>query len=211
MNSHKGATAGFFLTLLTATLTYIQQDLPAQAQDINPQLTEATAFFNRLAHESNNPLIAGLARESLVKLRNDAPKRQVVVPLMEQPDTSLVVPTLINGKVMATFLVDTGASYTVITPRMAEKLGIVITRETPRVSLLTANGPLKAPLVTLKNISIGQVVVPEVSAVVQELGNGDDLLLSGLLGMNFFKDMDITLKEDQLILGIRQPRQTSMR
>jgi clan AA aspartic protease (TIGR02281 family) len=211
MNSHKGATAGFFLTLLTATLTYIQQEIPAEAQDVNPQLNEATAFFNRLAQESNNPLIASLARESLSKLRSDAPVRRVVVPLMEQPDTSLVVPTLIDGKVMATFLVDTGSSYTVITPRMASKLGIVITRETPRVSLLTANGPITAPLVKLKNISIGQVNVPEVNAVVQELGGGDDLLLSGLLGMNFFHGMDITLKEDQLILGIRDTNKTSMK
>lgn len=211
MNNHKGATAGFFLTLLTATLTYIQQDIPAEAQDINPQLNEATVFFNRLAQESTNPLIVSLARESLSKLHNDGPVHQVVVPLMEQPDTSLVVPTLINGKVMATFLVDTGSSYTVITPGMASKLGIVITGETPRVSLLTANGPITAPLVTLKNISIGQVNVPEVSVVVQELGDGDDILLSGLLGMNFFQGMDITLKEDQLILGIRDANRTSMK
>lgn len=211
MNNHKGATAGFFLTLLTATLTYIQQEIPAEAQDVNPQLSEATAFFNRLSMESDNPLIATLARESLSKLRNEAPLRKVVVPLMEQPDTSLVVPTLIDGKVMATFLIDTGSSYTVITPRMASKLGVVITKDTPRVSLLTANGPVTAPLVKLKNISIGQVSVSDVSVVVQDLGGGDDLLLSGLLGMNFFQGMELTLKADKLILGIRDSNKTSMK
>jgi clan AA aspartic protease (TIGR02281 family) len=211
MNNRKGATAGLFLTLMTATLTYMQQDALAESPSVNPQLREATAFFNQLARESNNPLIASLARDSLSRLQASAPMRRVVVPLMEQPDTSLVVPALIDSKVMATFLVDTGASYTVITPRMASKLGIAITRETPRISLLTANGPVTAPIVTLHNLSIGQVNVPEVQAVVQELGNGDDLLLSGLLGMNFFKGMDITLKEDQLILGIRDAHQTSMK
>ncbi len=211
MNNHKGATAGLFLTLMTATLTYMQQDAMAESPSVNPQLREATAFFNQLARESNNPLIASLARDSLSRLQSSAPMRRVVVPLMEQPDTSLVVPALIDSKVMATFLVDTGASYTVITPRMASKLGIAVTRETPRISLLTANGPVTAPIVTVHNLSIGQVNVPEVQAVVQELGNGDDLLLSGLLGMNFFKGMDITLKEDQLILGIRDTHQTSMK
>jgi clan AA aspartic protease (TIGR02281 family) len=211
MNCHKGVTAGFFMTLLTATLTYIQQEIPANAQDINPQLNEATVFFNRLARESNNPLIASLARESLSRLQGSSPIRRVVVPLLEQPDTSLAVPTLIEGKVMATFLIDTGSSYTVITPRLAQKLGVVVSPETQRVSLLTANGPITAPMVRLKNISIGQVNVPEVNVVIQDLGNGDDILLSGLLGMNFFQGMDITLKEDQLILGIRENQRTSMK
>lgn len=212
MNSPKCATAGLMMTLLAATLTYLQQEVPAQAQDVSPQLSEATLFFNRLANESSNPLIASLARESLDKLQgNRAIRRQVVVPLLEQPDTSLAVPALIDGKVMATFLLDTGSSYTVITPRLAAKLGVAITPETPRISLVTANGPIKAPLVKLRNISIGQVNVPEINVVVQELGNGDDLLLSGLLGMNFFQGMDITVKEDQLILGVRDQRHTSMK
>ncbi|WP_373533251.1 TIGR02281 family clan AA aspartic protease [Vampirovibrio sp.] len=211
MNNRQSATAGFFLMVLTATLTAIQQQIPANAQDVNPQLSEATLFFNRLASESHNPLIANLARESLYKLKNNAPVRQVIVPLLEQADTSLVVPTLIEGKVMASFLVDTGSSYTVITPRLAQKLGVVISKDTPKVPLITANGPITAPLITLKNISIGQVNVPEVSVVVQELGNGDDMVLSGLLGMNFFQGMDITLKEDQLILGIRENPRTSMK
>jgi hypothetical protein len=42
---------------------------------------------------------------------------------------------------------------------------------------------------------------------VQEIGNGDDLLLSGLLGMNFFQGMDLTVKEDQLIIVLRDNKQ----
>lgn len=211
MNCQNGIIAGFFMTLLTATVTYIQQEIPANAQDMNPQLSEATLFFNRLARESDNPLIASMARESLSRLQDNAPLSQVVVTLLEQPDSSLAVPTLIEGKVMATLLIDTGSSYTVITPRLAKKLGVVVTPETQRVSLLTANGPITAPLVTLKNISIGQVNVPDVSVVIQDLGDGDDILLSGLLGMNFFQGMDITLKENQLILGLRENPKTSMK
>jgi clan AA aspartic protease (TIGR02281 family) len=211
MNCQNGIIAGFFMTLLTATVTYIQQEIPANAQDMNPQLSEATLFFNRLARESDNPLIASMARESLSRLQDNAPLSRVVVTLLEQPDSSLAVPTLIEGKVMATLLIDTGSSYTVITPRLAKKLGVVVTPETQRVSLLTANGPITAPLVTLKNISIGQVNVPDVSVVIQDLGDGDDILLSGLLGMNFFQGMDITLKENQLILGLRENPKTSMK
>lgn len=212
MNCHNGIIAGFFMTLLSATLTYIQQESPASAQDINPQLNEATVFFNQLARESDNPLIASLALESLTRLQDSSsPVRRVIVPLLEQPDSSLAVPTLIEGRVMATFLIDTGSSYTVITPRLAKKLGVVVSPDTERISLLTANGAITAPLVKLKNISIGQVNVPEVSVVIQDLGDGDDILLSGLLGMNFFHGMDITLRGDQLILGLRQNPKTSMK
>lgn len=193
------------LGLLLALITMgFQGSLPSQAQESNVQITEATDFFDRLARQSQNPMIASLARESLAKLSQQrTPSRQVVVPLMEQPDTSLVVPIIIQDKVMATFMVDTGSSYTVITPRMARKLGVTITDKTPRIAIITANGAIKAPLVKLHDISIGQIRVPEVSAVVQELGNGEDTLLSGLLGMNFFHGMDLTVKQDSLILGIR--------
>lgn len=211
MSGYNQLSAALLLAFLSVLVSGVQSFNAAEAQELSPQLNEATIFFNRLAKESSNPLIAGLARESLGKLQQTGTVRQVVVPLMEQPDTSLIVTTMLESKVMGTFLVDTGSSYTVITPTTARKLGVVITEATPRLSLVTANGLIEAPCVTLKNISIGQVIVPEVKAVVQELGNGDDPLLSGLLGMNFFQGMEMTVKEDQLILGIRDQSRTSMK
>lgn len=175
------------------------------AQELNAQVSEATLFFNQLAKTSANPVISNMARETLNRLANqDAPRSQIVVPLLEQSDTSLVVPTMVNDKIMGTFIVDTGASYTVITPAMAERLGVRITPDTTRVSMITANGHIQAPLVTLRNVTIGELKVSEVKAVVQPLGNGDDLLLSGLLGMNFFSGMDLTVKQDRLIIGVHR-------
>lgn len=195
------------LLTLTVTLGGLMS-VAVAGQDASPQeAAEAQAFFRQVASRTHNPLIAYLAEENVKKLQQTkpAPTRQVVVPLMEQPDTSLVVPLLINNNVMATFLVDTGASYTVITPALAQKLGVVITPDTPRTTLITANGTVEAPVVTLKNVSLGPVKVSEVSVVVQQLGNGDDPLLSGLLGMNFFKGMDLTLRGDELVIGLHNP------
>lgn len=206
MRNPYGLTVGSWClaTAMATLLVTLQCHQVSVAQESNAQITEATAFFNQLARQSNNPFIASMARESLAKLtQTPVASRQVVVPLMEQPDTSLVVPVIIQDTVMATFMVDTGSSYTVITPRMAKKLGVTVTDKTPRIAIITANGAIKAPIVKLRDVSIGQVRIPEVNAVVQELGNGDDTLLSGLLGMNFFKGMDLTVKQDSLILGIR--------
>jgi len=192
---------GLLVTMSMILLTGI-----GNAQELNSQVSEATLFFNQLAKTSSNPVISNMARDTLNRLEHQdgPPRTQVVVPLLEQSDASLVVPTLVNDKIMGTFIVDTGASYTVITPAMAERLGVRITPETPRVSMITANGHIRAPLVTLRNITIGELRVPSVQAVVQPIGNGDDVLLSGLLGMNFFSGMELTVKQDRLIIGVQR-------
>ena len=203
MNDHLGKKTTCLAGLLAVGLVVFTNPLIGFAQDVNAQTAEAQAFFQRVANQSTNPLIAALAQESLTRLQQkNKPTRQVVVPLMEQPDTSLVVPILVNGNVMATFMVDTGSSYTVITPALARKLGVVVTPQTPRVSLITGNGVVEAPMVTLHDVTVGSVRVAEVTAVVQQLGNGDDILLSGLLGMNFFKGMDLTVRGDNLVIGV---------
>ncbi len=205
---HQGKIRILWLSfiLLSFSVASVNGSALAPAQETSNDSAEASEFFKKVASQTHNPLIAGLAQENVSRLQQKhvpVVTRQVVIPLMEQPDTSLVAPILINSKVMATFMVDTGSSYTVITPALAQKLGIVITPDTPKVSLITANGVIESPIVILRNISVGGVKVSEVSAVVQQLGNGDDLLLSGLLGMNFFKGMDLSIHGDQLVIGVR--------
>ena len=140
--------------------------------------------------------------QNLIAAKPEGPLRRVVVPTIMQLNSSLAVPVLVNNRTMATFLVDTGASYTVITPRMAKKLGMVITADTPRISMATANGVVQSPLVTLDKIAIGQVEVENIQVVVQPLGGANDVLLAGLLGMNFFKNMDLTVRQNKLVLDI---------
>ncbi len=167
-------------------------------------VSEAEDFFRQMA-ASDNPYISRTGHEGLEKLRNRdfSDKISVEIPLMSRNNSSLAVPTVLNQKVMGTFLVDTGASYTVITPRIAEKLGIEVTEKTPRVRIVTANGHISAPRVTVPSITIGGVEIRDVEVIIQPLGN--DLLLAGLLGMNFFKDMDIAFKQNKMILTVNRP------
>jgi len=160
----------------------------------------ATEFFNKIARESDNPVLAKAARESAARLNQTTPPSTTQrhrIRLFSQADDSIAVPAVLNGKTVGTFIVDTGASYTVITPRMAKKLGVDV-ESVETVSVLTGNGVIKAPLVTLKDVMIGQIHVSEVKAVVQDLGG--DLIIAGVLGMNFFKGKTITIQQDSLIL-----------
>ena len=68
------------------------------------------------------------------------------------------------------------------------------------MQILTANGSVNAPIITLKEMSLGNVKVNNVQVIVQTLGN--DQSFSGLLGMNFFKNLDFGIRNDKLVLSI---------
>lgn len=184
----------------------LAEELSTATQKTAPESQQAAAaeFFSQIALKSDNPYIISVARENAARLSVAdkavvAPRgNRYAIPVISQADSSIAVPAVVNGHAMGTFMIDTGSSYTVITPRMAAKLGLDITSDLPRVSIITANGIIQAPVVTLKNVVIGQVRVSEVQAVIQDLGK--DLMLSGLLGMNFFKGKSLTIRQDQLIL-----------
>jgi clan AA aspartic protease (TIGR02281 family) len=183
------------------------------ALNVNPpqgnDLSEAEVFFTRILNTTSNPVIAAMARDSLLKIhagdeKTAAPAKEASrtiaeVALLPQTDDTYVVPVLVNKNVMATFLIDTGASYTVITPETAKAIGVEVTRDTPTVPVTTANGTIDAPVVRLRNVSLGGMLVNDVEAVVTPLGATPQL--SGLLGMSFFRGMEISFKQDRLIIS----------
>jgi clan AA aspartic protease (TIGR02281 family) len=187
------------------------------ALNVNPpqgnDLSEAEVFFTKVLNTTSNPVIAAMARDSLLKIHAgdakespaavassaSASKTVAEVALLPQTDSTYVVPVVVNKNVMATFLVDTGASYTVITPETATAIGVEVTKETPTVPVTTANGTIDAPVVRLRNVSLGGMLVNDVEAVVTPLGATPQL--SGLLGMSFFRGMEISFKQDRLIIS----------
>jgi clan AA aspartic protease (TIGR02281 family) len=167
----------------------------------------ALKYFEEMLKQAPNGQVARLIRQNISALQPNVSNgsvqqdRAVEVPFMSRNDNSMAVPVLIDKKYMASFLVDTGASYTVITPRFAQKAGIQVTAETPRITLMTANGRVEAPFVTIPTLSLGEIEVHNVKAVIQDISGGD-FLLSGLLGMDYFKNMAFTVKSDKLIIHI---------
>lgn len=203
-----------FFSILMLGLVWLTTQATSPAIDVNPsssspgsEANEASVFFTHLMNTSNNAVIAGMARESLLKLKMDqspalqarTAKKTTEVKLLPQSDHTFVVPAVVNRKTVATFLVDTGASYTVITPRMAENLGIIVTTESQMVPVTTANGILQAPVVRLKHVSLGGMQVDNVDAVITDLG--ETTQISGLLGMSFFQGMEMSFKQDKLVLS----------
>jgi len=61
MNDHLGKKTTCLAGLLAVGLVVFTNPLIGFAQDVNAQTAEAQAFFQRVANQSTNPLIAALA------------------------------------------------------------------------------------------------------------------------------------------------------
>ncbi|NKB60345.1 MAG: TIGR02281 family clan AA aspartic protease [Alphaproteobacteria bacterium] len=92
-----------------------------------------------------------------------------------------VVEALIDGTSVR-FLVDTGASDVVLSPRDAERIGYDITRLDFSRQYRTANGIVKGAPINLPSVRVGPIHIPNVAGSV----NGAPLDAS-LLGMSFLE------------------------
>jgi len=102
----------------------------------------------------------------------------------------------VNGKPVD-FLVDTGASGTVLTFRDATAVGIDTTRLSFTVPVQTANGTARAALAFVDTIDIGSIERKDLRVFVSEDGSLD----TSLLGMNFLDTLSgYEVRGDRMIL-----------
>ena len=118
--------------------------------------------------------------------------------------SSILVPVLLNGNLKARMLMDTGATFTTITPRIAKKLGVHLDRYAARVPLMTANGYISAPVARLKSLKVGHAEVR--SLVVAIVKFSSEAPIAGLLGLNFLNQFHTSLDSTQQLLSL-VPRQ----
>lgn len=107
------------------------------------------------------------------------PGRVHQVPV-ERAGNAMVVPVRLNGRTVAPFLLDTGASYVLVPARVAEEAGIETGPGTRTLSFQTANGVVEQPVVTLDSVELGTARAEQVAAAIS------DRIEIGLLGLSFF-------------------------
>jgi clan AA aspartic protease (TIGR02281 family) len=108
-------------------------------------------------------------------------RREIEIPFTKI-GTLMRVDATVNDAVSVPFLIDTGASGVSIPTSYAEKLGVRVRSDTPRVAVTTANGIVARPLVPLSSIEIRGARVEHLSATL------DPGLEFGLLGGSFFNN-----------------------
>ncbi len=125
----------------------------------------------------------------------------------KQRQQSIEVDVRINDHSPRTMILDTGASYTTLSRKTAEALGISLKGVLPRTWISTANGTITAYFVRLASVQIGQARVENLTAIIPVQSR---LGVPGLLGLNFLNEFDwsndtmnnrLTLKEISNVPG----------
>jgi len=112
----------------------------------------------------------------------------ITVDLVRNGEVSFTE-VVLNESLRQHFIVDTGASFTVIRREAAKELGIPIDENTPFIPITTASSVIFNPLVTLKSIRVGEAQVEDVDVLVHNLpGNS-----AGLLGNSFLNKFKVVL------------------
>ncbi|HEY7716797.1 MAG TPA: TIGR02281 family clan AA aspartic protease [Candidatus Binatia bacterium] len=127
------------------------------------------------------------------------PPRKASIP-MEKHGHVVVIQATLNNKRAAKFVVDTGASYTLISNALARELAIDLGPNSKTMPFQTANGLIHAPITNLDSIAVGGLEVRDMPAAVHDAI--PDPQVAGLLGLNFLSNfrMDIDTQKGMLHL-----------
>jgi clan AA aspartic protease (TIGR02281 family) len=132
--------------------------------------------------------------------------RQYIIPYKQSPGV-LYVDVSINDRSPIPMILDTGATFTVLSRSTAERLDISLKGVLPRIRTTTANGTTSNYLVRLSSVQVGDARVENVAALIPVQNNIGE---NGLLGQNFLNEFEwandttlnrLTLKEATSLPG----------
>jgi predicted aspartyl protease len=104
----------------------------------------------------------------------------------------IVIPVTVNGSGPYDFILDTGASTTLISSEFAQTLRL---RPVDRVELVTLAGLQAVPRAFLKGVSVGATAVTDLEAVFDDLSEARAISpqIRGMLGLNFLSRFNLII------------------
>jgi clan AA aspartic protease (TIGR02281 family) len=125
---------------------------------------------------------------------NSAQSNTMVIPI-QMNGSAVIVPVILNRAVQTNMILDTGASFTVVSQQLAGRLGLKPTR---RVSLVTANGTVGASLAPLGSLKVGEAEATNLTVVIQDFSPTP--ALGGLLGLDFLSRYHTSIDSRRQVL-----------
>ncbi|MDH3325451.1 MAG: retroviral-like aspartic protease family protein [Gammaproteobacteria bacterium] len=107
-----------------------------------------------------------------------------IIPVpVEKKGDHYVVSAVINNQEPVKLIIDTGATMTVLSPKVIKELGLRLDDVQQHMTFSTANGVVRAPILMLDSIRIQNHLVNDLQVGVLSAFSHSEF--SGLLGMNF--------------------------
>lgn len=136
-------------------------------------------------------------KEELERIRQEEEKKPKEIGL-EQSQGHIIVEALLNNKVRAQLLFDTGASFIVLTENISKDLGIDIAKENKIVKLEVADGrKVDAKYVVLKSVSVEGLEAQDVEAAIIPKESVTANFKDGVLGMSFLKRFNFRVDQNK--------------
>jgi hypothetical protein len=162
-----GGAKWFLIKSKTAVTGWIERSDSDQANRID-------SFFKSQPAEYTNVPAAIPNLSSAV-----APRGTMLVPVLAAGPSAIVTVTL-NQTITGNLMLDTGATHTVISQRLA---GILSLRPLGRSAVQTVGGVIAVTISRLRSLKVGAAEVSDLPIVVHDFSR--DPRIDGLLGMDF--------------------------
>lgn len=180
-------------------------DQPAQLE----QCTPLGVVTPPKSNASKTPVTPTPAVPGSIEGQKGSPQAQsspsmnhtVDVPL-QQVGHLFVVTVKLNGEQDASLIVDTGASHSVVSRRLASQLGLYSDVTMGTVTMNTVGGSVQAPLVRIKSIRLAEAEVRDSVVVVHDLPDSPGGV-EGLLGLSALREFQVTLDPTKKVLSLQ--------
>ena len=116
-------------------------------------------------------------------------------------DSLVVVPVILNGHGTYRFLLDTGATHSILSSRVADQLNIPAGRSE---SLITAAGSVPVTIRTMETVQIGNVRIIQMQIAVADFELLRVLHVDGIIGADYLRQFKVSIDYTQRVLSIRR-------
>ena len=131
----------------------------------------------------------------------DKPAAEPIVVPITRIGGSIVVQVLLNHSVDAHLIVDTGATMTVLSYDLGIELGLLSGSDVSLNTVNTAGGSVQVSMTKVESIEVGRAQTSNVPVAIHDLPDAIPGV-SGLLGMSFLKNFEVTLDANQGFLKL---------
>jgi aspartyl protease family protein len=179
-------------------------DITAKYQALG-KLPEVTSALDALSASSKSKQKLGPSKalSDAIKLlaKSEGSVKSETIKLRRDNDVFHVT-AMINGKVPAQMVFDTGAGITTISAKLATRLGLKPGPTDQKITLKTADGTeVEARQIKLKSVRVGKFTVSDVECAVMPEGKND---VDSLLGQSFFKQFEVKFSHDAGTLALKR-------